>query len=238
MQEAQQRIATMLTGESFPDGAQNNRVQWSLNPQGGPLQGPLDLGFFTGQTLCLDLSPKQVALVAGEGRLSRLFLGGHHILPVGTGIHLLSPNQRLIFLDLEQPFQFSFTRSDRVVWGQRARRSLLGACSVNIHSPEAFFASFLAGNEALDPGFVYRLLGQVIRSSLAETLTQILPEADDWGFQKVQDCVLKLKPTILRAHCDPFGLVCTDLSLYIAPPPTHSITDGETAGQSYAIRHN
>ncbi len=229
-------------GGSYGQGHLSPTVNWSIDPDQGPLQGPLDLEFFTGKTLCLSLSSNQVALCAREGRLSRLFLGGHHILPVGTGPNQLSPDQRLIFLNLDQPFRFDLTWSDHVVWGQRIRRSLLGTCSLKIKAPQSFYETFLAGNEFLDPAFVQRLIGQVARSSLVEVLAEKVPQPDDLEFQELQDQLLKMKPGVLESRCRPCGLTCDGLSLYTLPDASYARDQGtvpmETAGQSSIIRHN
>ncbi len=193
-------------------------VNWSMDPAKGSLQGPLDLGFFIGQTICLDLSAAQVALEAGEGRLSRLFLEGHHTLPVGTGPDMLYPDHHLIFLDLEHPLRFSWTRSDPVAWGPEARRFLLGECAVTINSPRAFFDTFLAGNNCLDPAFIQRLVEQVVRAALATVLVEILPPAEDLDFSAMQKRLLDLTPPVLDPNLEPFGLVCRALSAYTLSP--------------------
>ncbi len=218
-------------------------VEWTMDPGQGPLQGPLDLGFFTERTLCLDLSVTQVALLlTREGRLSRLFLEGHHNLPVGTGCGLLSPDQKLIFLDLGQRFRFSWSRSDHLVWGEGAGRFLLGEAAVAVKAPRTFFSTFLAGNDCLDPAFVTRLMAQVVRSALGEVLDQVLPNTRDMEFQDLQHRLRQLDPGLLTPLLEPCGLVCAGLSLYTLSASGEGKQAGhrtrETAGQSGLIRHN
>ncbi len=217
-------------------------VSWSMDSSQGPVQGPLDLGFFHDHTLGLDLTGSQVALITREGRLSRLFLAGHHNLAVGSGPGFLSCGQQLVFLDMDQPFRCRWSRSDRIVWGAGAGRPLLGEAAVKIKAPRTFFATFLAGNLHPDPEFVERLVTQVVRSTLSRAMEKSLPGAEDMEFEALQQELQKIEAGILDADLEPCGLQGAELSLYTLPDQTRGnaalVTWPETAGHSMVMRHN
>lgn len=222
--------------------ARDEVVAWSLDPHQGALQGPLDLGFFRGRTLQLDLRTDQVALITEGSRLSRLLPAGRHLLPVGTGPGSIAPDQHLIFLDQSENLQFAWSRSDPLVRDSGAGRSLMGDCEVAIADPRTFFTTFLAGNECIDPAFVGRLVDQLLRTSLPRVLTCALAGSTSPDFVALQNRLLDLEPQILEQDLGPCGLACVRLSLY-APGNGHPIgeegpSETETAGQRDDLRHN
>jgi len=204
-----------LAGPVVPPAQTIPTRPWGLESGGGPLQGPLDLGFFHDQTFCLDLGPKQVALLTGEGRLSRLFPEGRHLLSIGDGSGRIDPCMQLILMDTGIPIEFEWTRSDPIRLTGDEPCSLLGRTALIIDDPEAFFTTFLAGHSCLEPAFVFRLLGQTVHAGLPPALDRVLPDEVRRNFSKLQAALLAVGSEILAAQLSPCGLRCMSLSLYV-----------------------
>jgi len=222
----------------MPAAARDEILAWPLEPGQGPLQGPLDLGFFRGRTIRLDLDDDQVALITEGSRLSRLLSAGRHLLPVEAGGLPAAPEANLIFLDLGASLQCSWTRSDPLVRDDVSGLSLVGECEVAVADPRAFFTTFLAGNCCADPAFVGRLVDRFLRTSLPHALAPVLAETDGGDFAAIQTRLLGLQPGILDPELGPCGLVCRRLSLYAPGGGVEVPVTAETAGQREDLRHN
>jgi len=138
------------------------------------IEGPLDLAFFTDQTLVLELADEQVACREEGGCLRQVFLGGTHQLEVGTRPGQVAPDCRLVFLRSDVPLSWRWREGSELVidtgGGRSVRLPLRGVCSLRISDPARFYASVLQGLEHLDADRLLQVLETTVRSQLESRL--------------------------------------------------------------------
>lgn len=203
-------------------GSSDRATEWTMDPNQGTVQGPLDLGFFLDRKLRLVLKSDQVALlIANEtgGHLKSVYYGGTHLLEIGVGQGLIPSDCQLAFLDLGQVFRMSWTRMNPVVWGPEHDRSLIGKCAVRIVDPEKFYRTFLAGNRYWEPAFLQRLVEQVARGAVETLLQESGFEPRSVSFAQLQAGITRLHAEDLTGPLEACGLVCENLAVYTAAPP-------------------
>lgn len=179
-------------------------ITWTVDPAGGCIQGPLDLGFLVGQRMALVLEEGQQALLVDDGRLRAVYLDGSHCLEIGTGRGQVAPSCRLFFLALGAALTATWDRKDPVLPGGGGVSPVTGSCALRIGWPSRFFRTFLHGLDAPETGFVEGLVAQHVRGLCELALRDIPAERRDPTL---------LGPTELAGGLEACGLVCTHLSL-------------------------
>lgn len=199
--------------------ADEGPLEWSIDPEDGIIQGPLDLGSFRGRRLTLVLAEHQYALLTREGRLMGVYLDGAHTLDVGTGDNQIPLDARLIFLAAERTLDVVWNRRDPLAVAGRGGWQLIGGCNLVIERPARFYRTFLDASEAGDPGFVSRLVDQFVRGLVEELIGDIDPAA---GIGAVQSRLTGLDREDLQDGLELCGLRCVNLALYTAAPPVET----------------
>ncbi len=212
-------LARERTWEAHDDADQVR--EWTVDPSQGVLQGPLDLAFFAGHRLVLHLAEHQVGLLERDGDLKGVFLAGTHHLQVGDGPRETAPG-RLTFVHMDEPISWRW-RDDATLWIDgpgcvRCPIPFIGACSLTVTGPVAFWESFLRGVPSFEPPFLRQVLDTLVRSRLEAHLTQL---AADRAVDPVtvQTLLADLRADCLTDDLEDFGLVCTNLATYTRQPP-------------------
>jgi hypothetical protein len=210
--------------------AGSETFEWSIDPQHGMIQGPLDLGFLRGHRMALNLAPDQVALLVEGQHLHAVYLDGGHILDIGGGDGQIPPDCRLIFLTLGRGLEAVWTRTDPV--DLDGSSTVIGRCTVVVTSPGRFFDTFLAGLDRWDEGFLVRLLRQRVHAALAAVIGDATTDA-----VRLQTLLTRMAPTDLDDELEPCGLSCVAAAFYTAKPPVEDDVPTD-AGQFIPVRHN
>lgn len=208
-----------LAVEEFTPGGPDRITEWTMDPNQGTVQGPLDLGFFLDREVRLVLKDGQVALLTAAGNLRSVFFGGTHLLAIGDDRGRISPDCQLAFLDLDQVFKMSWSRMNPVVWGREHDQALIGKCALRIVDAERFYRTFLAGNRLWEPAFLQRLVEQVARGAVESLLTESGLEPGSVSFAELQARITRLHAEDLAGPLEAFGLTCDNLAVYTAAPP-------------------
>jgi len=194
-------------------------IEWSIDPDQGYVQGPLDLEFLRGQKLSLMLTEGQQALLVQDNQLKAVYLDGTHYLDVGKSPHQVDPACQLIFLALSKPLQLHWPRAKALQWGPAPHQTLIGNCNLHIEWPSRFFATFLQGHPDPEPGFTTRLIDQMVRNLFAEHLSTSINGEDELSAIEVQARLTRLSPDDLNEDLSCCGLRCTHLAVYTSAPP-------------------
>jgi len=208
--------------------AEEGPLEWSVDPEGALVQGPLELESFRGRRLLLVLEEGQYALLVGEQGLAGVYLDGAHTLDVGTGENQVPPGARLIFLAAERTLDVAWNRENPLGITGRGGDQLIGGCRLEVARPACFYRTFLDGSEGSDPEFVTRLIDQYVRGLLENLLDDLDPRG---GTAAVQSRLTALGPQDLADDLETCGLRCVNLALYTAAPPVESdLPEGEPVG--------
>lgn len=200
-------------------GADEVPLAWSVDNADGWIQGPLALDFLRGRRLALTLTDGQLALLLDQGRVKAVFLAGEHDLEVGSGAHVLSPTQHLLFLAPGDGLELRWTPESPLRCGAEGQWSLIGNCRLEIEAPCAFHDTFLAGAEPLDRAFALALVDRLVQGAVAEHLSPASPGDAAWSSTEVQARLMRLLPEDLSDELAPCGLACRHLAVYTAHPP-------------------
>lgn len=206
-------------------------VDWSVQPDQGLVQGPLDLGFLSGRKVALALEPGQVALLICEKSLQAVYLDGGHILDVGHGRGQVPCTGHMIFLAVGQGLDIRWSSVEPLELGEDGP-GLIGHCTLVIEGPGRFHDTFLAGDDQWDETFILRLVRQATRSALERVL-----DGGDLDAGSLQARLSNLEPEDLDEELAPLGLACRRTALYTAAPPIE-IAPAETTGQFPVPGHN
>ena len=232
----------MNNEHSTPPGLANGRqwsalpidgapIEWSIDPEKGQIQGPLDLEFLRGQKLSLHLAEGQQALLVKGGQLQAVYLDGTHYLDIGKNPRQVDPTCQLIFLALAEPLQLHWPRSGALQWGPAAHQTLIGNCALRIEWPSRFFSTFLQGHPNPDPGFTLRLIDQMVRGLFAEHLSACLGDGDELSAIELQARLTRLTPDDLNDDLNICGLQCSHLAVYTSAPPVEDEIASETTAR-------
>ena len=220
---------------------QDQLLEWSMDTSGEFTQGPLEMGFFKGNKIGLNLEPGQLALLATGSQLRAVFLDGGHVLDIGTRSGQIQPESRLIFLAIDRPLDLRWTFGSPIDLPGPGKRHIIGNCQLNISEPSRFFDTFLEKTAASDSDSVTENIEKVTRQTLTEFLASACSEGP--GFQAcLQTTLMSLKAESLTEDLLGFGLTCSHLALYTAQPPVEDGAEAteheETAGHSRHLAHN
>ena len=225
--------------ESLPP--EEGPLEWTLDHRQGLVQGPLDLEFLHGRRMSLMLEPGQMALLIHDDDLKAVYLDGAHFLDIGHGTHQVPADGSLLFLAADRDINLNWSRHEPLKVGENRQEALIGGCSLTIDAPARFYRTFLDTPETPDPGFLIRLVDQVVRGALEEFLGTMLEGVASEGPGGLQSCLTRLTPADLADDLVPCGLACLNLAVYTAAPPVDSEYTGqaeETAGHLHPVRHN
>lgn len=205
-------------------------IDWSVNPDQGLVQGPLDLGFLKGQQIALNLQPGQIAMLIDQNRLQTVYLDGCHNLIVGDGREHLPAEGHLVFLDVSRGLDVSWSAEDPLPTGDAG--TVIGNCTLTITGPGSFYDTFLAGIEEWDEVFIRRLVRQATRVAVERMLDDCAADA-----VRLQARLANLDPSELDEELAPMGLGCSRTALYTSAPPIEA-TGADATGQTVDVRHN
>lgn len=221
---------------AIPD--QDKLLEWSLDPEGDFLQGPLDLTCMRGKKVFLNLMDEQLALLTEEDELRAIYLDGGHVLDIGSRQGQISPQSRLYFLDPNRSIVLRWTFGSPIALPGEPVQHIIGACHLNVTGPTPFFLNFLKAAPVPDLVDLCEQIETVTRKALAELL--------DGGFTEdqvgLQTTLMSLEPDSLGDGLLGFGLSCSHLALYTAQPPIEDgpggLPDQEFTGQKPQLAHN
>ncbi|MFO7609168.1 MAG: hypothetical protein R6X35_08200 [Candidatus Krumholzibacteriia bacterium] len=203
---------------------------WSIDPEQGLVQGPLDLEFLRGHRVALHLEPGQIALLVQGSSLQAVFLDGGHVLDIGRGDGQIPPDCRLVFVAQDRGLDAAWTRDEPLDAGEGV--AVIGRCTLAITGPRRFYETFLAGLDAWDEPFLRRLARQSVQAALAGVL-----EGTDIDPMRLQARLTALDPAELDEELAPCGLSCVRVAFYTATPPVEGGQSAD-AGQFALVRHN
>jgi hypothetical protein len=224
---------------ALPD--QEQALEWSLDPAGDFVQGPLKLVFMRGKRILLNQEEGQLALLQEAGELRAVYLEGGHILEVGTQQGQASPESSLIFVSCAQPVHLRWTHGNPIDLPWVGKQHLIGSCSLVVAGPAAFYDKFMRGQSTIEAPLIRDAMESVARQALMDYLTgtRIGEQADPVGLQST---LMNLQAETLSDELAPFGLDCVHLSLYTAAPPVEEGTEPasaeERAGHPGQLTHN
>ena len=213
-------------------------LEWSLDPDGDFIQGPLKLVFLRGKRILLDLDESQLALLEEGDDLRAVFLDGGHILEVGTHQGQASPEGSLYFLSNVTPIQLRWTHGNPIAL---PGLHLIGSCSLAVTGPARFHENFIRGQATVEADLIRDAMEVVTRKALGETLSGLGLDghADPVGLQST---LMNLQAETLSEELAGVGLTCLHLALYTVEPPVAESDKGEAgqerAGQSGRLTHN
>jgi len=203
------------------DGVSDAVIDWSVNPDQGLIQGPLDLGFLSGQRIALTLEPGQIALLVDGGDLQAVYLDGCHVLAVGPEPDDMPVAGQLVFLDVSRGLDVHWTTEEPV--SADGAGDVIGNCTLSIDGPGRFFATFLAGVDEWDEEFIKRLVRQAARAAVERVLDGIAADP-----MCLQTRLANLDPADLDEELSPLGLGCRRTALYTSAPPVETVTTDAT----------
>mgnify|MGYP001817811324 CR=1 FL=1 len=206
--------------------ADEGPLEWAIDPEGDFIQGPLELESFRGRRLSLILEEGQLALLVIDRELKGVYLDGAHTLHVGTDENQIPLNAQLVFLAADRSLDVVWNRNNPLGIGERGGCQLIGGCNLVVDRPARFYHTFLDGTPLTDPGFVTRLVDQLVRSLMEEVLGGFddLPDP-----AAVQGRLTGLTPADLADGLESCGLRCVNLALYtMAPPVEIGVAEEET----------
>ncbi len=192
---------------------------WTVAPEQGVIQGPLDLAHFADVGLRLTLRNGQCALVEHAGALAGVLGAGVHEVPCDE-------SRRLYFLHLDQPVCWQW-QEGAVLWvGPRASRRavpIIGACAVTVADVPRFYRTFLCGPESLETGHVPRLLDAMVRERLEARLERVTADGET-DAATIQTLLAHVTAEDLAEDLDEYGLVCVRLAVYTRQAPVVETT--------------
>lgn len=212
------------------EGTDEAVIDWSVNPDQGLVQGPLDLGFLDGQRIALTLQAGQIALLIDGDGLQTVYLDGCHVLAVGSGRGDLPTDGHLVFLDVSRGLNVRWTAEESVSAG--AGGEIIGNCTLTISGPGRFFETFLAGVDEWDEDFIRRVVRQAARAAVERALEEVASDP-----LRLQTRLANLDPMDLDEELVPLGLGCSRAALYTSAPPVETAIPDVT-GQFEGVRHN
>ena len=195
----------------------NNRTPWSVAPEGGVVQGPLDLAFLAGTGMDLVLDEGQIALLSVRGELSRCLWPGFHPLDVG-GQNGLPIESMLYFLHLD--------RTLSVPWHQYipirpatgfapGPRLASGVFEVLVTYPTLFYDAFLRDRDGSGEDICLDTLTHLLPTFLAIRMTTTTPTVDENGAgpDSLAERAAQLPRNCLDEDISPYGLRCVTWSI-------------------------
>ena len=206
-------------------------VDWSVQPDQGLVQGPLDLEFLQGRRVLLTLDPGQVALLVCDASVQAVYLDGGHMLDVGHGRGQVPSRGNMVFLTIGRGLKISWNATAPLAMNGNGP-GLIGHCTLAIDGPGRFYDTFLAGNDQWDEAFIMRLVRQATLSALERVLAETGTDST-----RLQVRLANLDPSDLDDELVPLGLSCRTTSLYTAAPPVEAIPS-EVTGQFSVPGHN
>lgn len=213
--------------------AEDNFREWAMDPNGGMVQGPVDLDFARGRRLKLTLEPGQCALLVRDNHLQAVYLDGGHILEVGHGERQVPPSSCLVFLAADQALQLRWTKLNPVTGSCLPEPGAIGHCALFVEAPARFYKKFLSRTTAWDEQSLQYAVDQAARRALAE----ILEPCAGLGEAELQTRLTGLQPEDLSEGLAEIGLACCRIAVYTATPPSE-LADSDRAGQSAPLSHN
>ncbi len=211
----------------------NSIIEWSVQPDQGMVQGPLDLNFLAGQRISLSLQPGQIAMLIHDEHLQAVYMDGVHLMAVGEGKGDVPRDGHLVFLDVSEGLQVAWTNGQPAPLDGTA--GIIGNCTLAIAAPGRFYETFLAGTSEWDEDFIRRLVRQASSAALERALTNTDPDA-----MHLQTRLANLAPADLDEELAPLGLSCTRTALYTAAPPVENLAPElapDVTGQFEGVRH-
>ena len=210
--------ATVIDAESAT--AMLDPRPWSVAPEQGVIQGPLDLALFTGEVLRLTLAEGQLGLVERAGELQAVLRPGVHDVPAAL------VRGACIFVQTDQPVAWQWG-TGAVLWvGGRVSRQavpIIGTCAVTVVDVAAFHRAFLHGATTLGDGHWQRVLDVVVRDQLESRLAQATVDgATDPAF--VQTLLANMAAADLAGDLEEYGLACSHLAVYTRQAPVVETT--------------
>lgn len=231
MSHVQEKQPGLSSGRSWGAvDAESNFREWMMDPDGGMVQGPLDLDFARGRRLMLTLEPGQTALLLRDNVLRAVYLDGGHVLEVGNAERQISPASCLVFVATGQPLQLRWTKLDPVTGSCLPGPGAIGHCALFVDAPKCFYEHFLAGTTAWDEQSVHRAVDLAARRALAE----ILAPCAGAGDAELQARLMSLQPEDLSEGLADVGLACGRIAVYTATPPSE-LAEPDRAGQSQPL---
>ena len=210
-------------------------VEWSIDANQGHIQGPLDLEFLRGKKLSLTLKEGQQALLVQDNQLKAVYLNGVHFLEIGQGSRQVSPSCQLLFLAMTESLQLRWSRAKPLRWGPETHQTLIGSCTLDIGWPSRFFGTFLQGQSSPDPGFIERLIDQMVCVLFAELLSADPDTGAARSDSEVQARLTRLSPADLNEELHACGLSCTHLTAYTSAPPIEDAVTSDNQADPAAI---
>ena len=206
-------------------------VDWSVQPEQGLVQGPLDLEFLRGRRVSLTLDKGQVALLICDESWQAGYLDGGHMLDIGHGRGQVPCRGNMVFLTIGRGIEIRWKALTPLKMGEGGP-GLIGQCILTIDGPGRFYDTFLAGNDQWDETFILRLVRQATQAALERILVN---SGSDPAF--LQTRLANLDPADLDEELVPLGLSCDQAALYTAAPPIEE-TPAEATGQFSVPGHN
>lgn len=194
-------------------------LSWSVDPDAGLIQGPLDFGFLAGRRLMLGLEPDQVALFDEGGRLRSVMLSGLHLLDLRRE-DASWQGARLHFLHLDRPLVLPWRRPLPLRGAGAGARFATGVFCVRIVEPCAFHAAFLRDGGGGGEQGVRERLAALLPTFLAIRLTRSGEDLQDDA--RLAAAVREVEPAELDADLAAYGLACDAVALH---PPSGSLSE-------------
>ncbi len=241
MPETSRSIRTPRTGddasgcepcwETLP--LDENNLVWTVDSENGLVQGPLDLGFFCGKKMLLDLGEKQVALLIDESAVQTVYLAGTHQLHIGNGKGGIAPDRQMLFMATDCPIKLRWKKHSSI-WVSNIAEfpeeiKIIGSCSCEITGPGRFYQTFLANIETIDVDFITRVIDSLVRSQIESWLSDLF-DGYPYNAVELQSRLTGLDPDTMNDQLEQYGIACRSMAIYTATPPVE-LQDVETAGQ-------
>ncbi|MBU8870383.1 MAG: hypothetical protein KOO60_05885 [Gemmatimonadales bacterium] len=219
---------------AFP--AQDNGMEWSVDPESGLVQGPLDLEFLRGKRIRLSLEPGQFALLVDDNSLQAVYLEGSHQLEIGNSRKQISTSSSLIFLAANQTIKLRWTKLDPVNWKNQHCLDTIGHCSLQIDAPARFYRSFLDKTTCWDEQSINQSIDAATRGALSTALESSFPDGQASEVE-IQSRLMHAGVEEITERLSGHGLKCSQLAVYTAAPPIEH-NPSERTGQFSGLVHN
>ncbi len=186
-------------------------LDWSLDPDGETVQGPLDLCFLRGRDMMLTLGRDEVALLSVRGRLRRIMLTGRHWLAVGKDDSCPGDGM-LYFLRLDQPIVVDWRQYVPVPRHDSTEPATTlhsGRFVVTVEQPVRFYETLLCNRSGEGNAICLPTLRHLLPTLLTIRLTAIEPP----GPGGLAELLAQLDPSLLDDDLAPYGLACRGWSI-------------------------
>lgn len=210
-----------INREAWQEFDADNLVEWTPSPEGYLAEGPLELTFFEGKTLVVNLDMDQLAFIQNSNTLHKIYMEGTHHLKVGSGSGETPVDSTLVFVRCDVPLTLRWRRQSSLLidtgLAEGHQLPLRGQCTLAITDPTMFYERILVGLEPLDQDRLGNVLDTMVRAQLESRLHNLV-ERRSLDPVQAQVLLAGLGAADLAEDLAEIGLGCVQLAVFTPTP--------------------